>query len=75
MLRKLRNCEKQSDQSNSGHPVDPVPGGGVIFAAPVLLDSSHPQLAWVEDRLEKYQEKLQEYREVVMVVMTETMVT
>ena len=48
-----------------GELVDPVPGGGVAFAQPVLLDSSHPQLGWVESKLEKYQEKLEPYREVV----------
>ena len=50
---------------NAGELVEPVPGGGVTFAQPVLLDSSHPQLGWVESKLERYQEKLQPYREVV----------
>jgi len=51
--------------NQAGELLDPVPGGGVVYAEPVLLDSSHPQLSWVEASLGKYQEALEPYREVV----------
>ena len=49
----------------NGELMEPVPERGVKFAEPVLLDSSHFQVDWIENRLKPYQEKLEPYREVV----------
>ena len=48
-----------------GELVKPVEGLGINYAKPVLLDSSIPPDPWVVEKMAKYQQFLEPYKEVV----------